>query len=93
MLFTGPYMIIIGKMTSKIQRKTNSTIEWQTQFTKFTTNEKVKINLCQPEFSGTKIVIWECHVDEYTTIRYDITLGKHLLVALGLDAIFPNMSS
>ena len=32
-------------------------------------------------------------MDEYTKIRYNIILGKHLLIALGIDAKFPNMSS
>ena len=33
----------------------------------------------------TKIVTWKCHVDEYTTSRYYMILGRDLLTELGLD--------
>ena len=31
---------------------------------------------------------WKCHVDESTTGRYDMILGRDLLTALGLDIKF-----
>ena len=30
----------------------------------------------------------KCHVDESTNSRYDITLGRDLLIALGMDLKF-----
>ena len=36
----------------------------------------------------TKTVTWKCHIDESTTGRYDMILGRDLLTALGLDLKF-----
>ena len=41
-----------------------------------------------PEFSATKLVTWKCHVDESTTGRYNMILGRDLLTTLGLDLKF-----
>ena len=60
----------------------------ETQSGKFTNSKKVNLYLCLPEFSGTKIVTWKCHVDEYTNGRYDMILGRDLLTALGIDLNF-----
>ena len=61
---------------------------WKTQAGKFTTPKKVNIEFFLPEFSVTKIVTWECHVNEYTISRYEMILGRDLLTALGLDINF-----
>ena len=47
-----------------------------------TTNLKVKIYLTLPGLIVTKIVIWNCHVDDSAKGRYDIILGRHLLTEL-----------
>ena len=61
---------------------------WETQAGKFTTSKKVNVDFCLPKFSATKIVVWECHVDESTNGTYDIILGRDLLIPLGLDLKF-----
>ena len=57
----------------------------ETQAGKFKTLGKVNVDFCLPEFSSTKIVTWKCHVDKFTTGRYEMILGRDLLTALGLD--------
>ena len=50
-----------------------------TQAGKITTNLKVIIDFNLTELSATKIVIWNCHVDESTDGRYDMILGGDIL--------------
>ena len=61
---------------------------WENQAGKFTTSKKMNIDFCLPEFSVTKIVMWKFHVNESTNSRYDMSLGRDLLTALGLDLKF-----
>ena len=65
--------------TSKIKRKKNSVMQWQTQASKITTNNRVKVYLTLTEFSVMKIVAWNCHVDDSTKISYNIILARYLL--------------
>ena len=44
-----------------------------------TTNQKVKVNFCLPEFSVTKTMMWECHVDKYTKSRHAMIFGRDIL--------------
>ena len=67
------------------QKQKNTTTEWQNQPGDFTTNQKVYINLCLLEFSSTKILIWEFHVDDLTKSRCDIILGRDITMDLVLD--------
>ena len=62
---------------------------WETQARKFTTSKKANIDFRLLGFSGTKIVSWNCQVDNYTNSRYDMILGRYLLTAVGLDLKFP----
>ena len=63
---------------------------WETQAGKFTTLNKVKVELCLPELSATKILTWKFHMDYSTIGRYNIILGRYLLTDLGLDFNFSN---
>ena len=38
-------------------------MQWKKQLENITTDMEVKIYLTPIEFSGTKTVTWECHVD------------------------------
>ena len=53
-----------------------------------TTNLKVKMHFALPELRATKIVTWNCHVDDFVKGRYDMILGRDLLAALGLNIKF-----
>ena len=53
-------------------------MQWHTQVVNLTTYLNVKIYFTLPEFSTTKITTWECLVDNYAKIRYDMILGRDL---------------
>ena len=57
-------------------------MQWHTQVDNITTNLKVKIDFTSPELSATKTVIMNCHVYDSAKGRYDIILGRYLLIAL-----------
>ena len=59
-------------------------MQWHTQAGVITTNLKVKCFML-PELSTTKIMTWDCHVDDYTKGRYEIRLVTDLLTALELN--------
>ena len=46
---------------------------------------KVRIDYNLPEFSATKIVMWECHMDESAKGRYDMILGRYILTEVVLN--------
>ena len=52
------------------------------------TTEKVDVDFSLTELSATKIMMWNCQVDKFTTDRYNIILCRDLLTALGLDLKF-----
>ena len=41
------------------------------------TNLGVKIDFTLPELSATKIMTWNCHVDDSAKDRYEIILSRH----------------
>ena len=63
-------------------------IQWHTQAGNINTNIKVKIDITLPEISTTKIVTWNCYVDDYSKVRYDIIFTINILIVLGLNPIF-----
>ena len=69
----------------KLTPKKDFATQWQTQDRKQKTYQKVKAEFCQPEFSATKIMTWECHVDAPNESRYDMILGRGLLMSMILD--------
>ena len=44
------------KLKEKLNKPKYVVMQWKTKAGNFTTNKKVKVNLCLPEFSATKIV-------------------------------------
>ena len=60
-------------------------MKWHTQADSITTNLNVKIYCTLPELSATKIMVCNCHMNDYAKGRYDMTLGRYLLKALGLN--------
>ena len=47
----------------------------------------MNVDFCLTEFNE-KIISWKCHIDNYTSNRYDMILGRYLLTTLGLDLKF-----
>ena len=46
------------------------------QVNNLTTNTNVKIDFTSPDFGMTKIITWECHMDDSTKSGYDMILGR-----------------
>ena len=63
-------------------------MQWNTQAGNINTNLKFKIKLTLPEYIATKIVMWNCHMYESSKGRYDMILGRDLLIDLGLNLKF-----
>ena len=59
-------------------------MQWHTQAGNITTDIKVKIDFTLHELSATKIVTWNCHVDEFNKGRYDMILNRDILTELVL---------
>ena len=60
-------------------------MKWHTQAGSITTNLKLNIDFTLPELSATKIVTWNCHVDDSAKGIYDIILGRYIWTGLGLN--------
>ena len=65
-------------------KKKEVAMQCQTQRRNFRTNQKFKVNFCLPKSGAETIVIYECHVDESTGVRYAMILGRDLLISMGL---------
>ena len=50
--------------------------QWQIQAGNIKTNNKVKVNLCLPEFSANKTVTQEFIIDEFSESNYGMVLGR-----------------
>ena len=80
-------MVVMGKLTSKLQKKQSETTTWENQVVRFTDSKKVNVDFCLTEFSGTKNISWNCHVDNSTYSRYNKILGRDVL-----NALVPNLN-
>ena len=60
-------------------------MQWHTQAGNISTNIKVEAEFALPELSATNVMMWKCHVDDSAKGRYDMILGKYLLIELGLN--------
>ena len=70
------------RLLTKLKTKEYVVVQWHTQAGNITTNLKVKIYFTLPELSMTKIVTWNCHVDDFSNGRQEMVLGRDILTAL-----------
>ena len=63
-------------------------MQWCTQSGNTTTDLKVKVDSTLTPLSATKVVKWDCHVDESSKGRYDMILGRDLLKWIKLNSKF-----
>ena len=56
--------IVMRRLIEKLNTKKDNLIQWHTYAGNINTNLKVKIDFTLPEFSTSKIVTWNCHVDD-----------------------------
>ena len=60
-------------------------MHWHTQDVSITTNIKVKVDFTLTTLSATNVVTLNCHLDDSDNGRYNIILGKDILIKLGLN--------
>ena len=60
-------------------------MQWQRQAGNITTDLKFIIGLTSPEFSATKIVTWDCYVNDSTKGGFNMILSRYILTALVLN--------
>ena len=77
--------ILMGRLIEKLTPKEDAVIQWHNQAGSITTNLKVNMDFTLPGHSATKTVIWNFHVDNLDKGRYDIILGRDILIYLGLN--------
>ena len=80
--------IIMVSLIQKLPPEEDALIQWHMKAVKITNNLKVKIDFTLPELSTTKIVKWNCHLDDSAKERHDLILGRDLLTELGLNLKF-----
>ena len=73
-------MIGMRKLVEKIYPEKDAVMQWQTQARKITTNVKVKTEFTLPVLSATNSVRWKYHVEDATIGRYNMILGRDILI-------------
>ena len=82
------YVIVMGGVIEKLCPEKDYPMQWNTQAGNITTNLKVKIYFTLPALCATNVVMWNCHVNDYAEVRWDIILGQYLLTSLGINLKF-----
>jgi len=72
---------------SKLHKQREKETQWTTMAGSFLTRYKVDLQIILPEFSESKTIVWNAHVTE-TLGRYDMIIGRDLLIPLGIDICF-----
>ena len=83
--------IVLKSFVTKMSRYRHSTTKWRTMGGTFVTNKKSRIEFKLPEFSHSKTITWNVHVDETTnneTAHYDMVIGTDLLSELKIRLDF-----
>ena len=73
------------KGNQKLTTKEDAVMQWKIQVGNPNTDIEVKIDSTLPEFSMTIIAKWECHMDESAIGRYNVILGRDLIIRLVLN--------
>ena len=73
------YTILMRRLFEKLHIEQYAVMQWHTQDGNITTNLRVKVDSTLPTLSATHVVMWNCHVDEFSKGRYDMILGQYLL--------------
>ena len=81
LLYNGySYKIVMGRLIKNIEE--DSVMQCQMQVGSITTYINKEIDFTLPELSPTKIVTWNCHVDDSSKGIYDMILSRYLLTDL-----------
>ena len=81
-------MILMRSLVEKLHPEKDDVMQWHTQAGNITTKNKVKVYFTLPALNTTNTVAWDFHVDDSSKGRYDMILGRYLLIELGLNLKF-----
>ena len=76
--------IVSKQIVKKLRLTKESKCIWNTAAGPMETSQKTKLQFMLPELSETKLIEWEMHVMESTTMNYDIIIGRDILEELGI---------
>ena len=84
--------IINQELTTGLHKQLNKKSKWQTKGGTFKTNKTCTINFNMPLFHKHRDITWTAHVDESPQYhsKYDLIIGRDLLIELGIDLNFSN---
>ena len=81
--------IVLGIHKQKLCYKNTQPVKWSTQGGGFLTTHKTNVELVLPELDATKSMTWNFHMDDsQKNSRYDMIMGRDLLLELKLDLCF-----
>ena len=84
--------LVSKKLSKKLHTNKTKKSTWSTKGGLFQTNKVAMVSFWFCELHPDKQITWEMHVDESNqlTDRYDIILGRDLLLTLGINLDFNN---
>ena len=70
----------MGRLVGKLHPETDSMMQCHTQARNITTNHKVEVYFTLPTLSATKVIKWNCYMDDSSKGKCNMILGRDLLV-------------
>ena len=70
----------MGRLVGKLYTEKDAVMQWHTQAGNFTTTHKVKLYFTLLALRSTNFVAWKCHFNDSTKCRYDMILGRYILL-------------
>ena len=80
--------LVNANMVKHLKKKHTMPTKWSTKAGNFQTTHKCKIEFTLPEFHPGREIEWNVYVDESPPLKYDMIIGRDLLMHLGIDLIF-----
>ena len=72
--------IVMGRIVGKLNTEKYSVMQWHTQAGNITINHKVEVGFTLPSLSATNFVTCQCHIDDSAKVRYNMILGRDILI-------------
>ena len=82
--------LVSQKMAKRLETVKTTPSTWATKSGTFETDKLAMVPFCLFELHPDKQITWEMHVDETEQLsdRYDIIIGRDLMLSLGLNLLF-----
>ena len=71
--------IVMRRLVEKLHLKKDDVMQWRISARNTATDFNFKVDSTLTPLSATKVVKWDCHVDESSKGRYDMILGRYLI--------------